>query len=61
MLLHPIGISPPQILAHDAASGKRGAAWRLLVWIMENDPERLSLSPSLDDDRPAQNLLEFIA
>src|SRR5437588_11378211 len=57
----PIGITPPQILAHDAAQGKRGAAWRLLVWIMENDPRAIIAVSSLDDDRLAQNLLEFIA
>jgi HEAT repeat protein len=57
----PIGITPPQILAQDAASGRRGAAWRLLVWIMENDPRAIIAVSSLDDDRLAQNLLEFIA
>src|SRR5256714_6839481 len=57
----PIGITPPQILAHDAAQGKRGAAWRLLYWIMENDPRAVVAVSSLDDDRLAQNLLEFIA
>lgn len=57
----PIGITPPQILARDAAGGKRGAAWRLLVWIMENDPRAIIAVSSLDDDRLAQNLLEFIA
>jgi hypothetical protein len=57
----PIGITPPQILARDAAAGKRGAAWRLLVWIMENDPRAIIAVSSLDDDRLAQNLLEFIA
>ncbi len=57
----PIGITPPQILAQDAAAGKRGAAWRLLVWIMDNDPRAIIAVSSLDDDRLAQNLLEFIA
>jgi hypothetical protein len=57
----PIGITPPQILAQDAAAGKRGAAWRLLVWIMENDPRAIIAVSSLDDDRLAQYLLEFIA
>ena len=57
----PIGITPPQILAQDAAAGKRGSAWRLLVWIMENDPRAIIAVSSLDDDRLAQNLLEFIA
>ncbi len=57
----PIGITPPQILAQDAAAGKRGAAWRLMVWIMENDPRAIVAVSSLDDDRLAQNLLEFVA
>ncbi len=57
----PIGITPPQILAREAAAGKRGAAWRLMVWIMENDPRAIIAVSSLDDDRLAQNFLEFIA
>src|SRR5258708_5985675 len=56
-----VGIPPPQILAQDAAAGRRGAAWRLLHWIMENDPRAVVAVSSLDDDRLAQNLLEFIA
>jgi len=57
----PIGITPPQILAQDAAAGRRGAAWRLMVWIMENDPRAIIAVNSLEDDRLAQYLLEFIA
>ncbi|TME05602.1 MAG: hypothetical protein E6I80_16815 [Chloroflexi bacterium] len=57
----PIGVTPPQILAQDAAEGRRGAAWRLLYWIMENDPRAVIAVSSLDDDRLAQHLLEFIA
>src|SRR5258707_4049129 len=57
----PVGITPPQILAQDAAAGRRGAAWRLLHWIMENDPRAVFAVSSLDDDRLARNLLEFIA
>ncbi len=57
----PIGVTPPQILAQDAAEGRRGAAWRLLYWIMENDPRAVVAVSSLDDDRLAQHLLEFIA
>src|SRR6266852_7631087 len=57
----PIGITPPQVLAQEAAEGRRGAAWRLLYWIMENDPRAVIAVFSLDDDRLAQNLLEFIA
>ena len=57
----PIGITPPQILAQDAAAGKRVSACRLLHWIMENDPRAIVAVSSLNDDRLAQNLLEFIA
>ena len=57
----PIGITPPQVLAQEAAAGKRGAAWRLLYWIMENDPRAVIAVSSLDDDRLARHLLEFIA
>jgi HEAT repeats/PBS lyase HEAT-like repeat len=57
----PIGVTPPQVLAQDAAAGRRGAAWRLLYWIMENDPRAVVAVSSLDDDRLAQHLLEFIA
>jgi hypothetical protein len=57
----PIGITPPQVLAQDAAAGRRGAAWRLMVWIVENDPRAIIAVSSLDDDRLAHNLLEFIA
>lgn len=57
----PVGITPPQILARDAASGRRGAAWRLMHWIMEDDPRAVLAVSSCEDDRLAQNLLEFIA
>ncbi len=57
----PVGITPPQILAQDAAAGRRGAAWRLLYWIIENDPRAVVAVSSLEDDRLAKNLLEFIA
>src|SRR3989440_10938686 len=57
----PIGVTPPQILAQDAAKGRRGAAWRLLYWIMEDDPRAIVAFSSLDDDRLAQHLLNFIA
>src|SRR5947208_899038 len=57
----PVGVTPPQILAQDAASGRRGAAWRLLYWIMENDPRAVIAVSSIEDDRLAHHLLEFIA
>src|SRR5579872_3715754 len=57
----PVGITPPQVLAQEAANGRRGAAWRLLYWIMENDPRAIIAISSLEDDRLAQHLLYFIA
>lgn len=57
----PIGVTPPQVLAQEAADGHRGAAWRLMHWIMENDPRAVEAVSSLDDDRLAKYFLEFIA
>jgi hypothetical protein len=57
----PVGLTPPQVLAQEAADGRRGAAWRLLYWIMENDPRAVIAVSSLDDDRLAHNLVDFIA
>lgn len=57
----PVGITPPQVLAQDAAAGRRGAAWRLLHWIMEDDPRAIVAVSSMEDDRLASHLLEFIA
>ncbi len=57
----PVGITPPLILAQEAAAGHRGAAWRLLHWIMENDPRAIEAVVSLEDDRLLANLVEFIA
>lgn len=57
----PIGVTPPQVLAQEAATGRRGAAWRLLYWIIENDPRAVIAVSSLEDDRLAHHLLEFIA
>jgi HEAT repeat protein len=57
----PVGMTPPQMLAQGAAEGSRGAAWRLLHWLMEGDPRAFLAVASLDDDRLAQHLLEFIA
>lgn len=56
-----IGATPPAILAQDAANGRRGAAWRLLYWVIESDPRAVEAIASLDDDRLAQHLVEFIA
>jgi HEAT repeat protein len=57
----PVGVTPPQILAQQAAAGRRGAAWRLLHLLTEDDPRAALAIASLDDDRLARNLLEFIA
>ncbi len=57
----PVGITPPQILAQEATAGRRGAAWRLLHWLTEDDPRAIYAIASLDDDRLARYLLEFIA
>lgn len=57
----PIGDTPPNVLARQAAEGRRGAAWRLMVWIIQNDPRAVVAVSSLDDDRLAENLLGFIA
>ena len=57
----PIGDTPPEVLAREAADGHRGAAWRLMLWILDNDPRAVISVSSLDDDRLAHHLLEFIA
>ncbi len=57
----PVGVTPPAILAQEAANGRRGAAWRLLYWVIESDPRAVLAIASLDDDRLAQHLVEFIA
>ena len=56
-----IGITPPQILAQQAAAGRRGSAWRLLHRVVDNDPHAIFAIASLDDDRLGWNLLECIA
>ncbi len=57
----PLGETPPQILAQEAADGRRGAAWRLMHWVMENDPRALEAVSSSRDARLVRHLLEFIA
>src|SRR5258707_996457 len=57
----PMGATPPQVLARDAAAGQRGAAWRLLYLIIENDPRAVEAVSALPDAALAENLLEFIA
>jgi HEAT repeat protein len=50
-----------QDLAHEAAAGRRGAAWQLLHWIKEKDSRAIATIDALDDDRLARHLLEWIA
>ncbi len=56
-----VGTTPPAILAEQAAAGRRGAAWRLLYWVIESDPRAIIAIASLDDDRLAHHLVEFIS
>jgi HEAT repeat protein len=60
-LVPPLGETPPQVLAQQAAEGRRGAAWRLFHWVIENDPRAMEAVSSSKDTRLAQHLLEFIA
>jgi len=53
--------TPLQVLVHEAAEGQRGAAWQLLHLLKENDSATLAVIDSLDDDRLAKHLLEWIA
>lgn len=57
----PPGTTPPQVLARQAADGRRRAAWRLLQLLMENDPRAVIAIASLEDDRLAAHLLEYLA
>ena len=57
----PVGTTPPQQLAIDAANGQRAAAWRLLHWLMEDDPRAVEAIASCSDERLTSNLLEFLA
>lgn len=57
----PVGVTPSQILAQRAADGQRGAAWRLLHRIVENDPRAIEAVTALQDDRLAKHFVEFIA
>lgn len=57
----PVGTTPPEVLAQQAATGRRGAAWRLLYWVIESDPRAVIAIASLDDDRLAHHLVEFIS
>lgn len=60
----PVDVISLQVLAHEAAAGRRGAAWQLLQWIKENeenDETAIAAIDSLDYDRLTLYLLEWIA
>jgi hypothetical protein len=57
----PVGETPPQVLARQAADGRRSSAWRLMYWVLDDDPRAILAISTLDDDRLATHLLEFIA
>jgi len=57
----PVDVISVQDLAHEAAAGRRGAAWQLLHWIKEKDSRAIAAIDALDDERLAQHLLEWIA
>lgn len=56
-----LGETPPQVLARNAAEGRRGAAWRLLHRVMANDPRALEAITLSRDARLVRHVLEFIA
>jgi HEAT repeat protein len=55
------GSTHPIVLAQQAAEGRRGAAWRLMLWILDDDPRAVEAVANMPDDRLAEYLLEFIA
>jgi hypothetical protein len=62
--LPPIGVTPPRVLAREAAEGRRGAAWRLMHLLVEEEEEDgavMSSVASLGDDRLARFMIEFLA
>ena len=46
-----VGSTHPLILAQQAAEGRRGAAWRLMLWILEDDPRAVEAVAASQDDR----------
>jgi hypothetical protein len=57
----PVGTTPAAELVVAAAQDKRGAAWRLLHWIGEDNPEALEAIRSFPDQRLLERLLEWLA
>jgi hypothetical protein len=57
----PVGTTPLVELVADAAQGKRGAAWRLLHWIGENNQEAVESIRRFPDAQLFERLLEWLA
>jgi hypothetical protein len=57
----PVGTTPPVTLAALAAEGSRGAAWRLLHWIGEENQEAVAAIRMFPDSRLLEGLLEWLA
>ena len=57
----PVGTTPPETLAAQAAEGKRGAPWRLFHWIAEGNREAIEAVWSVRDPRLLTYFLEWLA
>ncbi len=57
----PVGTTPPAALVAQAAQGKRGAAWRLLHWIGEDNREAIEAVRRYPQSRLLDLLLEWLA
>lgn len=57
----PVGTTPPAALVAQAAQGKRGAAWRLLHWIGEDNREAIEAVKQYPQGRLLELLLEWLA
>jgi hypothetical protein len=57
----PVGTTPPAALVAPAAQGQRGAAWRLLHWVEEDNPEAIDAIKRSSDQRLLTLLLEWLA
>ncbi len=57
----PVGTTPPATLVAQAAQGKRGAAWRLLHRVGEDNQEALEAIRTFPGSRLLELLLEWLA
>lgn len=57
----PVGTTPPAALAALAAQGRRGAAWRLLHWIGEDNQEAIEAIRTFPGSRLLELLLGWLA